>query len=218
MLTVAPAVRLGKSHVVSSAKLRVPTGPMSRDTALPAPPLAAGAAAALRAPLAERDAVLAERCAELHNATLAIEKLKVQCATLRWDRYGKLSENLATEIGQLELLIGDAEKGHAQATAAGETKARTKGPHGNRRRPALREPLPEHLPRDTILHEPVFARRCGCTEGGRIYGPRLGARCGGAPRRGARQPSLRAVPHRAAGGATVASRLVRSDLRRGPHR
>ncbi|MFG1400244.1 IS66 family transposase, partial [Xanthobacter sp. VTT E-85237] len=53
--------------------------------------------AALRALLAERDAVLAERDAELRNATFEIEKLKVQLATLRRDRYGKSSEKLAIE-------------------------------------------------------------------------------------------------------------------------
>jgi transposase len=124
--------------------------------------------AALRALLAERDAVLAERDAELRNAIFEIEKLKVQLATLRRDRYGKSSEKLATEIGQLEMLIGDAEEDQAQAAAAAEAKARTKGQLGNQRRPALRKPLPEHLPRETVLHEPVFACRCGCTDPKRL--------------------------------------------------
>ena len=124
--------------------------------------------AALRALLAERDAVLSERDAELRNATFEIEKLKVQLATLRRDRYGKSSEKLATEIGQLEMLIGDAEEDQAQAAAAAEAKARTKGQPGSQRRPALRKPLPEHLPRETVLHEPVFACRCGCTDPKRL--------------------------------------------------
>ncbi|MBU8544339.1 MULTISPECIES: IS66 family transposase [Roseomonadaceae] len=124
--------------------------------------------AALRALLAERDAVLAERDAELRNATFEIEKLKVQLATLRRDRYGKSSEKLAIEIGQLEMLIGDAEEDQAQAAARAEAKAGTKGQPGNQRRPALRKPLPEHLPRETILHEPVFACRCGCTDPKRL--------------------------------------------------
>lgn len=122
--------------------------------------------AALRALLAERDAVLAERNVELRNATFEIEKLKVQLATLRRDRYGKSSEKLAAEIGQLEMLIGDAEEDQAQAAAGAE--ARTKGQPGNQRRPALRKPLPEHLPRETVLHEPVFACRCGCTDPKRL--------------------------------------------------
>jgi transposase len=124
--------------------------------------------AALRALLSERDAVVAEREAELRNATFEIEKLKVQLAALRRDRYGKSSEKLAAEIGQLEMLIGDAEEDQAQAAAAAEAKARTKGQPGNQRRPALRRPLPEHLPRETVLHEPVFACRCGCTDPKRL--------------------------------------------------
>jgi septal ring factor EnvC (AmiA/AmiB activator) len=113
--------------------------------------------AALRALLSERAAVVAEREAELRNATFEIEKLKVQLAALRRDRYGKSSEKLAAETGQLAMLIGDAEEDQAQAAAAAEAKARTKGQPGNQRRPALRRPLPEHLPRETVLHEPVFA-------------------------------------------------------------
>ncbi len=62
--------------------------------------------AALRSLLAERDAALVERDARLLNASLELEKLKVQLAALRRDRYGKSSERLAAEIGQLEMLIG----------------------------------------------------------------------------------------------------------------
>ena len=113
--------------------------------------------------LAERDAALAEREAALRNAGFEIEKLKVQLAALRRDRFGKSSEKLATEIGQLEMLIGDLEEDQAQAAAAADARAKAKGLPDKPRRPALRKPLPEHLPRETIVHEPVFACRCGCT-------------------------------------------------------
>jgi len=121
--------------------------------------------AALRAQLAERDAVLAERDAELRNAGFEIEKLKIQLAALRRDKYGKSSEKLAAEIGQLEMLIGDAEEDAAQAAAGAEAKARARG---QPRRPAIRKPLPEHLPRETVQHEPVLACRCGCTDPARL--------------------------------------------------
>ena len=124
--------------------------------------------AALRALLVERDAVLAERDAELRNAGFEIEKLKVQLAALRRDKYGRSSEKLAAEIGQLEMLIGDAEEDAAQAAARAEAKAKAKGQPGQPRRPAIRKPLPDHLPRETILHEPVFACRCGCTDPKRL--------------------------------------------------
>ena len=53
--------------------------------------------------IAERDAALAERDADLLSARLEIEKLKVQLAALRRDRYGKSSERLTAGIGQLEI-------------------------------------------------------------------------------------------------------------------
>jgi transposase len=124
--------------------------------------------AALRALLAEREAVLAERDAELRNAGFEIEKLKVQLAALRRDRYGKSSEKLNAQIGQLEMLIGDREEDAAQAAAAAEAREGAKGQPGKPRRPALRKPLPEHLPRETVLHEPVLACRCGCTDPSRL--------------------------------------------------
>jgi DNA repair exonuclease SbcCD ATPase subunit len=87
-------------------------------------------AARLRALLAERDAViaerdaaLAERDAHLLNARYEIEKLKVLLAALRRERYGKSSERLATEIGQLEMLIGDLEEDQAERDAAAAEKA-----------------------------------------------------------------------------------------------
>ena len=42
--------------------------------------------------IVERDAALAERDAELRNAGFEIEKLKVQLAALRHERYGRSSE------------------------------------------------------------------------------------------------------------------------------
>jgi transposase len=119
------------------------------------------------AALAERDAILAERDGELRNASYEIEKLKVQLASLRRDRYGQSSEKRASEIGQLEMLIGDLEEDQAQAAAEAEAR-KAKGQSGKPRRLALRKPLPEHLPRETILHEPVFACRCGCTDPARL--------------------------------------------------
>ena len=120
------------------------------------------------AALAERDAALAERDAALLNASLEIEKLKVQLAALRRDRYGKSSERLAAEIGQLEMLIGDLEEDQAQGEAASEEARRAEGKPGKPRRPALRKPLPAHLPRETVVHEPVLACRCGCADPARL--------------------------------------------------
>jgi transposase len=120
------------------------------------------------AAIAERDAALIERDAALLNARLEIEKLKIQLAALRRDRYGKSSERLAAEIGQLEMLIGDLEEDQAEREAAAERARRAKGQPDKPRRPALRRPLPEHLPRETVVHEPILACRCGCTDPARL--------------------------------------------------
>ena len=126
-------------------------------------------AASLRALLAERDAALAERDALLLNARVEIEKLRVQLAALRRDRYGKSSERPAAEIGQLEMLVGDLEEDQAERDAAAAEKARrAKGKSDTPRKPALRRPLPAHLPRETVVHEPVLACRCGCTDPARL--------------------------------------------------
>ncbi len=123
-------------------------------------------AADLRALLAERDAAIAERDAHLLNARYEIEKLKVQLAALRHERFGKSSERLAAEIGQLEMLIGDLEEDGAERNA--EKARRTGGKSDTPRQPAVRRPLPEHLPRETIVHEPILACRCGCTDPARL--------------------------------------------------
>ena len=119
------------------------------------------------AALAERDAARAERDADRLSARLEIGKLKVQLAALRRDRYGRSSERLAAEIGQLEMLVGDLEEDAAEREAA-EKKRRAKGRSDKPRKPALRRPLPAHLPRETVLHEPVLACRCGCTDPARL--------------------------------------------------
>jgi transposase len=119
--------------------------------------------------LAERDAALAERDADLLSARLEIEKLKANPAARRTARYGKSSERLAAEISQLEMLIGDLEEDAAEReTAAAEKEHRAKGKSDKPRKPALRRPLPEHLPRETVLHEPVLACHCGCTDPKRL--------------------------------------------------
>ena len=125
------------------------------------------AIAARDAALAERDAARAERDADLLSARLEIEKLKAQLAALRRDRYGKSSERLAAEVGQLEMRIGDLEEDAAEREAAAKPR-RVNGTSDKPRKPALRRPLPEHLPRETVLHEPVLACRCGCTDPARL--------------------------------------------------
>src|ERR1700732_817298 len=112
--------------------------------------------------LAERDRLIAVRDAELYAKSLQIEHLKAQLAVLRRARFGRSSEKLDREIEQLELLIGELEEGVAEnkirAEQAGDKArgipARAKPTN---RQPGGRKPLPAHLPRERIVHEPAPA-------------------------------------------------------------
>jgi transposase len=108
--------------------------------------------AELRALLTEREAELAMARAELTGAKLRIEQYQAQLAKLRRMQFGRSSEKLDTQIVQLELLLEDLEEGEAARTApAGEREADQ--PRRERRQP-VRRPLPEHLPREKIVHHP----------------------------------------------------------------
>ena len=115
--------------------------------------------------LAERDRLIAVRDAELYSKTLQIEHLKAQLAVLRRARFGRSSEKLDRDIEQLELLIGELEEGVAEnkiRAEQAEDKARvisTRTTPTNRQ-PGGRKPLPAHLPRERIVHEPAPA--CAC--------------------------------------------------------
>jgi transposase len=128
-------------------------------------------AATLQAELARREIEIAAHAAEIHAKTLHIEKLKMQLAKLRRARFGQSSEKLDHDIEQLELLIGDLEEdaseGEARAKAAvAALHGRTGAPE---RRHPVRKPLPQHLPREVVTHDPVHVcPGCGGTVFSRI--------------------------------------------------
>jgi len=116
--------------------------------------------------LADRDRTIAVRDAELYAKTLQIEHLKAQLALLKRARFGRSSEKLDREIEQLELVLGDLEEGIAESNTRVE-RARQE-PAATRpqadRKPHGRKPLPEHLPRERIIHEPpATCTSCGGT-------------------------------------------------------
>ncbi len=133
------------------------------DSTMPDDPAALAAMiAALRGELAEERT--ARRIAELglQAKTLEAERLRVQIARLRHERFGRSSERLAGEVEQLELRLdevladiaatggtNDAEDETASAVAP-EEKARRRG----------RKPLPDSLPRRDVEHLP--AEGCAC--------------------------------------------------------
>ena len=123
------------------------------------------AIAALRAQLAERDAIIAEQAAALRErdirlvaAALEIERFRAQLAALRRQHYGRSSEKLEAAADQLELHLEELEADFAEQDAASPA-----GPAAKRRRPSTgHKPLPAHLPREVVVHEP--ANLCGCCE------------------------------------------------------
>src|SRR4051794_2665238 len=135
---------------------------------LPSDPTALRAfAAGLQAELARKELEIAANAAEIHAKTLHIEKLKMQLAVLRRARFGRSSEKLERDIEQLELLIGELETDQAEAESrAAADPARRDPAKARPRQPAVRRPLPAHLPRETVTHAPPCA--CpGC--GGTVF-------------------------------------------------
>jgi transposase len=109
----------------------------------------------LRALLAQREAELASARVELTGAKLQIEQMKAQLAKLRRMQFGRSSEKLDAQIQQLELMIEDLEEGEAVRTAPSLAPgADQPGRRKRERRQPVSRPLPDHLPREEIVHSP----------------------------------------------------------------
>src|ERR671933_2900644 len=97
----------------------------------------------------------------------------MQLATLRRARFGRSSEKLGRDIEQLELLIGELEENVAVQDARANDAAAKAAP-GSPAKPRprcqpVRKPLPDHLPRETVTHEPACScPGCGGTTFSRI--------------------------------------------------
>ncbi len=91
---------------------------------------------------------------------LEIEKLKFQIAKLRRMQFGRSSERISRQIEQLELRLEELESGEAADAAATEATDPTPSPP-ERARPK-RKPLPEHLPRQDVVHQPADNGACAC--------------------------------------------------------
>ena len=88
-----------------------------------------------------------------------IEALTLFIAKLRRMQFGRSSERVTQEIEQLELALDElqTETAISDRAAARETKE-DKAPRG-------RKPLPDHLPREPIVHSPVTGA-CNCPDCG----------------------------------------------------
>jgi transposase len=92
--------------------------------------------------------------------SLEIEKLKFEIARLRRMQFGRSSERITRRIEQLELRLEELETGAAEETSKAEAEERA-APIPERATPK-RKPLPEHLPRQEMVHEPEGDGACAC--------------------------------------------------------
>ena len=97
---------------------------------------------ALHAMILAQQSLLAERDAE-------IEHLKLVIAKLRRLQFGQRSEKIDEMLGQLELSLEELEAARAERTVTPATV-----PPKEAGRQPVRKPLPDHLPRETVVHEP----------------------------------------------------------------
>jgi transposase len=92
--------------------------------------------------------------------TLEIEKLKFQIAKLRRMQFGRSSERITRQIEQLELRLEELETGEAEDIAKAAAEDRPE-PMRQPVKPK-RKPLPDHLPRHEIVHQPEADGACTC--------------------------------------------------------
>ena len=92
---------------------------------------------------------------QIQDRDVLIEHLKLQIAKLRRQQFGRSSEQIDSQIAQLELTLEELETGAAEQvvplTAVPAPSARVK-------QQPVRRPLPEHLPREDRLYTPA----CQC--------------------------------------------------------
>jgi transposase len=114
--------------------------------------------------------------AELLERDLLIEKLKLQIARMKRARFGQSSEQLDTQILQLELIVEDLESTHAvlQESVAlidesiADDVVGAQAPTTEAESRPARRSLPEHLARERVVYEPAHQSRfggdaaCGC--------------------------------------------------------
>ena len=136
--------------------------------------------AELRRELAARDETIAAQAAavaeaavikvQLTTALLEIEHIKIQLATLRRQRYGQSSEKLDSDFAQLEMRLEDFEDTLGEQLAATPKQPEPdESPSAKPRpKPSGRRALPDHLPREIVVHEPEIACDCGSCDPARL--------------------------------------------------
>lgn len=105
----------------------------------------------------------------VQHKTLEIEKLKFQIARLLRMQFGRSSERISRQIEQLELRLEELEAGEAEAVAESEVQAADPSPPVRERSRPKRKPLPEHLPRQEVVHQPGEDGACTCPDCGKAW-------------------------------------------------
>lgn len=154
---------------MSPGDLELPTDPVELRAIFEA--MQARLAASEQALEAERTAhdETREQLETAHNSikltALQIEKFKVQLARLRRMKFGQSSERLALQADQLELTLEDleAEQAHTECVIEGDVLQDAPGKAPARK--PRRAPLPEHLPRDEVVHAAPDAGDCSACGG-----------------------------------------------------
>ncbi|WP_206240135.1 IS66 family transposase [Novosphingobium terrae] len=104
-----------------------------------------------------------------HNSikltALQIEKFKVQLARLRRMKFGQSSERMTLEADQLEFTLEDLEVEHAHTECVIEGRVPEDALAKDAPRKPRRAPLPDHLPRDEVLHTAPDADGCSACGG-----------------------------------------------------
>ena len=102
--------------------------------------------------------IIADMAQSAVAAQVEIEKLRFELARLKRAQFGRSSEKLTSSIAQLELAIETLEEDQAERLAAGSAVVAAAI---DAAKPA-RRPLPEHLPREEIVHPaPCLCPSCG---------------------------------------------------------
>lgn len=93
----------------------------------------------------------------LASRDVLIEKLRIELLRLKRMQFGRSSEQLDTQIAQLELTLEELEASETQLAAPLAAPAEPV-----ERTPPVRKPLPAHLPRQSVVHQ----GSCTCPECG----------------------------------------------------
>ena len=96
---------------------------------------------------------------------LEVEKLKFQLARLRRMQLGRSSERITRQIEQLELRLEELETGEAEV--ATKVDVAVPGPPSREKAKPKRQPLPAHLPRQELTHQPPGDGACTCPDCGK---------------------------------------------------